>query len=199
MPRPSLSDLTPTFADQASKATNPQLAIEALRNLVAKESQEATRTNAIRQRAFAERVAELMRRYTNQQLTSAEVIAELISLAREAVAEPKRGEQFAPPLSDDELAFYDAVAENESAVQVQGEGVLADIARELVTVMQRDIRTDWAYRDDVKAKLRSSIKRLLAKHGYPPDKRPEAIKLVLDQMETLAPRFIENKYSDEKS
>ncbi|MGH4015391.1 MAG: type I restriction enzyme endonuclease domain-containing protein [Pseudonocardiaceae bacterium] len=81
------------------------------------------------------------------------------------------------------------MAQNESAVAEQGEDILAQIARELVTVMRRDVRTDWTVRDDVRAKLRSSIKRLLVKHRYPPDKQPGAIKLVLEQMEALAPRY----------
>jgi type I restriction enzyme R subunit len=78
------------------------------------------------------------------------------------------------------------VASNESAVEVQGEGVLADIARELVSVMPRDVRTDWTVRLDIRAKLRYSIKRLLVRFGYPPDKQPEAIKLVMEQMESMA-------------
>lgn len=129
-------------------------------------------------------------RYTNQQLTSAEVIAELIELAKEVAAEGNRGAHFLPPLTSDELAFYDAVAANESAVEVQGEDILAQIARELVAVMRRDIKTDWTVRDDVRAKLRSSIKRLLVKHKYPPDKQPEAIRLVIEQMESMAPRMV---------
>jgi type I restriction enzyme R subunit len=83
------------------------------------------------------------------------------------------------------------VASNESAVEVQSEGKLAEIARQLVGVMQRDVRTDWTVRDDVRAKLRSSIKRLLVINGYPPDKQPGAIKLVMEQMESMAPRFAE--------
>ena len=74
-----------------------------------------------------------------------------------------------------------------------GEGVLADIARELVAIMRRDIRTDWTVREDVRAKLRTSIKRLLIKHGYPPDEQPAAIKLVLEQMEAMAPRFAQTR------
>jgi type I restriction enzyme, R subunit len=81
------------------------------------------------------------------------------------------------------------VATNGSAVEIQGEDVLAQIARELVAVMRRDIKTDWTVRDDVRAKLRSSIKRLLVKHKYPPDKQPEAIRLVIEQMESMAPRM----------
>lgn len=125
----------------------------------------------------------------NQQLTSAEVIAELVELAREVAAELERGGRFTPPLSDDELAFYDAVSTNESAVRLQGEDVLAQIARDLVGIMQRDVKTDWTVRDDVRAKLRSSIKRLLVRYKYPPDKQPEAIRLVIEQMEALAPHY----------
>lgn len=129
-----------------------------------------------------------MNRYTNQQLTSAEVIAELIELAKEVGAESDRGNRFAPPLDSDELAFYDAVASNESAIEVQGEDVLAQIARELVEVMSRDVKTDWTVRDDVRPELRSSIKRLLVKYKYPPDKQPAGIGLVIEQMESMAPR-----------
>jgi len=189
MPKPTLSDLTPDFAAKTQQATNPHLAIEALRKLLNEESTKATRNNVVRQRSFSERLTELMNKYTNQRLTSAEVIAELIDMAREGAAEASRGARFSPPLNSDELAFYDAVAQNESAVVQQGEDVLAKIARELVAVMRRDVRTDWTVRDDVRAKLRSSIKRLLVSHGYPPDKQPAAIKLVLEQMESIAPRY----------
>jgi type I restriction enzyme, R subunit len=129
---------------------------------------------------------ELMRKYTNQQLTAAEIIAELIAMAKDVSADASRGNDFAPPLNDDELAFYDAVAQNESAVTEMGSGQLADIARDLVSSLRRDVTTDWVSRDDVRAKLRSTIKRLLAKHGYPPDAQQDAIDLVIRQMETFA-------------
>lgn len=189
MPKPSLDDLTPEFIAKTQKARNPQLAIEALRKLVAEESAKSTKHNTIRQRAFSERITDLMIKYTNQQLTSAEVIAELVALAKEVAAEANRGQHFSPPLDQDELAFYDAVALNESAVKGQGEDMLAEIARQLVTVMRRDVRTDWTVREDVRAKLRSSVKRLLILNGYPPDKQPEAIKLVIEQMEDMARSF----------
>ena len=134
-----------------------------------------------------------MRKHTNQQLTSAEVIAELIALARDVVAEASRGTLFTPPRDADQLAFYDAVATNDAAVDVMGEGILAGIARELVEVMRRDIRTDWTVRDDVRAKLRTSIKRLLVRHGYPPDEQPAAVTLVMQQMEAMAPRYAERR------
>ncbi|WP_006246056.1 type I restriction endonuclease subunit R [Mycolicibacterium tusciae] len=191
LPKPSLSELGPEFEAKATSSNNPHLAIEALRAVITEEAARATKNNLVRQRAFSERVSELMRRYTNQQLTSAEVIAELVEMAKEVAAEGNRGTAFTPPLTHDELAFYDAVAQNESAVEFQGEDVLAQIARELVGVMQRDTKTDWTVRDDVRAKLRSSIKRLLVKYKYPPDRQPAAIKLVIEQMEDMAPRFAE--------
>ncbi|MGB2919748.1 MAG: type I restriction endonuclease subunit R [Mycobacterium sp.] len=192
LPKPSLSDLSPEFEATAAAASNPHLAIEALRAVITEEAVRATKSNVVRQRAFSERLTNLMRRYTNQQLTSAEVIAELIEMAKEVAAEGNRGAHFSPPLSHDELAFYDAVAQNESAVEVQGEDVLAQIARDLVGVMQRDTKTDWTVRDDVRAKLRSSIKRLLVKYKYPPDKQLAAIKLVIEQMEVLAPGYAQS-------
>ena len=186
MPTPRLSDLNVEFIAAAKQAKHPHLAIEALRKLISEESARATGHNVVRRRAFCARLTEVMNRYTNQQLTSAEVIAELIEMAKEVAAEADRGRRFTPPLTFDELAFYDAVSQNESAVWEQGEGVPAQIARDLVSVMRRDIRTDWTVREDVKAKLRSPIKRLLVRHGYPPDQQPAAIKLIIEQMETLA-------------
>ncbi len=193
MPKPALDDLSANFISKTQQARNPQLAIEALRKLLTEESKRSTQNNLVRQRAFSERISELMNKYTNQQLTSAEVIAELVALAREVAAEAERGSRFTPALSNDELAFYDAVVQNESAVVAQGDGVLAQIARDLVAVMRRDVRTDWTVRDDVRAKLRSSIKRLLVTAGYPPDKQPAAIKLVMEQMESMAPRYSEER------
>jgi len=110
-------------------------------------------------------------------------------------AEGNRGASFTPELSTDELAFYDAVTANESAVQLQGEDVLAQIARDLVGIMRRDVKTDWTVRDDVRAKLRSSIKRLLVRSKYPPDKQPEAIRLVIEQMEAIAPHYVAQRAS----
>lgn len=193
LPRLSLDDLGADFLAKAQASPNAHLAIEALRKSITEAGAAATRGNVIRQRAFSERIVEIMNRYTNQQLTAAEVIAELVAMAKDVAAEAARGSNFSPPLSNDELAFYDAVATNESAVVVQGGDVLAQIARELVAVMRRDVRTDWTVRDDVRAKLRSSIKRLLVKYKYPPDKQPEAIKLVLEQMEAMAPRYAEDR------
>jgi type I restriction enzyme R subunit len=193
LPRMSLAELTPTAMDAmraaAKHADRAHLAIEQIRNLLMSEAGSMVAGSLVRGRAFSERIDELMRRYTNQQLTAAEVMAALIELAQEVTADAARGAKFTPPLGDDELAVFDALEANDSARLLQGEDTLAQIARELVAVMRRDIRTDWTVRDDVKAKLRSSIKRLLVKYDYPPDQQQGAISLVMEQMEALAPRY----------
>ena len=148
-----MSDLTPEFLKRAQRSTNTHLAIEAPRNTGLQESARVTRNNLVRERAFSERVTELMNRYANAQLTAAEVIAELVALARDVAAEARRGERFDPPLDTDELAVFDAIAGNESAVGVISTDVLAQIARELVATMQRDVKTDWTIRDDGRAKF----------------------------------------------
>jgi type I restriction enzyme R subunit len=186
IPRPDLSHLDAAFIEKVQQSQHPQLAIEALRQLIEQEMRRVTRHNIVRRQSFADRLLELMRKYTNQHLTAAEIIAELVAVAREVSADADRGEQFVPALTSDELAFYDAVAQNESAVTEMGTGMLADIARDLVKSLRRDVTTDWVSRDDVRAKLRSTIKRLLAKHGYPPDAQPAATELVIRQMETFA-------------
>ena len=190
--RPDLSHLDEAFIARMREQRNPHLAIEALRRLVEQEMRQVTRHNIVAQQSFSERLAELMRKYTNQNLTAAQIIAELVALAREVSADARRGEHFAPPLNNDELAFYDAVAQNESAVSGMGATVLADIARDLVRTLRRDVTTDWVSRDDVRAKIRSTIKRLLAKWGYPPDQQQNATDLVLRQMETFADEWSPN-------
>jgi type I restriction enzyme R subunit len=181
-----LSHLDAAFIEKVQASRHPQLAIEALRQLIEQEMRRVTRHNIVRRQSFADRLLELMRKYTNQHLTAAEIIAELVAVAREVSADADRGSQFVPALTGDELAFYDAVAQNESAVTEMGSGILADIARDLVRSLRRDVTTDWVSRDDVRAKLRSTIKRLLARQGYPPDAQPGATELVLRQMETFA-------------
>ncbi|WP_276698959.1 type I restriction endonuclease subunit R [Propionibacterium acidifaciens] len=191
LPRPTIQDLDAQTLEQMSRGPSPHLAVEALRDLLVKEAEAVTRNNVVRRKAFSERINELMIRYTNQQITAADVIYELGRLAEEVRGEADRGKAFDPPLSHDELAFYDAVSQNDSAVLAQGTDVLAQIARELVAVMRRDTRTDWTRRPDVQAKLRASVRRLLRRHHYPPDKQSSAVELVIEQMETLAPGYAE--------
>lgn len=186
---PDLQYLTPEWVRDAQSESKVHLAIEALKASLQDEVRRSTATNQVRSKQFSQRINDLMIKYTNQQLTAAEVLAAMAELARDAVAESNRGATFDPPLSDDELAFYDVVHQNEAAVDVMGDDVLAQIARDLVATMRRDTRVDWTVREDVRAKLRTSIKRLLRKYGYPPDQQPAAIAEVMSQMESMAPRF----------
>ena len=189
---PNLQDLDIEALNlNAKNDSETALLIDALRRDLLQESRAATGNNEVRAKQFSERIRELMNRYTNQQLTSAEIIAELIELSKQIVAENKRGESFTPPLSNDELAFYDVVVSNGSTDEVLGDDVIAQIARDLVETLRRDAKTDWTVRDDVRAKLRRSIKSLLRKHGYPIEKRNEAVVLVFEQMERFAPRWSE--------
>jgi type I restriction enzyme R subunit len=184
--RPDLSHLDEAYVKRMQEAKNPALAIEALRRLVQQEMRKVTKHNIVRQESFSDRLLALMRKYTNQNLTAAEIIAELVAMAKEVSADADRGKRFTPELTPDELAFYDAVAAKDSVKAVMGEGTLADIARALVKAVRKNLSTDWTARDDVQAKLRSTIKRLLAIHGYPPDEEKDAIDKVIRQLETFA-------------
>jgi len=184
---PDFNDLTPAALAQAQRSSNPHLAIEALRDAILTEAARAAGASLVRQRAFSERLSDVMLRYTNSQLTAAEVLFELFEMAKDLAAEARRGEQFDPPLGRDELATYDAIADNASALDVLGQDVLADIARQLVTMMRADVKTDWTVRDDVRASLRAKIRRLLRRYKYPPDQAEGAVKQVIEQMELLAP------------
>jgi type I restriction enzyme R subunit len=184
--KPDLSHLDEAYLAKLRASKTPNLAIEALRRAIEQTMRAVTKHNVVRQRSFSERLVDLMNQYRNQHLTAAEILAELVAVAHEVSADGDRGKQFSPPLAIDELAFYDAVAQNESAVAEMGTGKLADIARDLVATVRRQVTVDWTSRDDVRAKLRTIIKRLLAKHGYPPDAEKAAIELVIAQMETFA-------------
>ncbi len=184
--RPDLARLTPEALEAIRKVERPHMAIEALRAALRADADAVTGGNIARERQFSQRLAELRNRYLNSQLTAAEIIEELIRMAKDIAAEARRGEQFDPPLGRRELATYDALASNESADLIMGQDTLARIARELVEVVRRDVKTDWTVREDVRAKLRASIKRLLVKYDYPPDQQQDAISRVIEQMELFA-------------
>jgi type I restriction enzyme R subunit len=125
-----------------------------------------------------------MNAYTNRSLTAAEVIAELVELAKEMKIERERGATLG--LRDDELAFYDAVCQNDSAVMELGDDVLKKIAHDLVEVVRANATVDWDKKEQVRASLRRHIRRLLTKYHYPPDKQDAAVQLVMQQAEVLA-------------
>lgn len=138
-------------------------------------------------RLFAEMLERTLRRYQSRAIETAQVIEELIGLAKEMREADRRGERLG--LTDDEVAFYDALETNDSAVAVLGDAALRDIARELVRTVRRNLTIDWTLRENVRAQLRVIVKRILRKHGYPPDKQEKATQTVLEQAEQLSERW----------
>ena len=182
--RPELSAIDDEFAKRASNDKHPNVQIELLRRLLAGEVRDIGKRNAVLERRFSEMLERAMKSYTNRSLTAAEVIAELVKMAKELKAEHDRGGRLG--LRDDELAFYDAVCQNDSAVMELGDDVLKAISRELVDVVRRNATIDWDKKEQVRASLRRHVRRLLTKHDYPPDKQESAVQLVLRQAELLA-------------
>jgi type I restriction enzyme R subunit len=184
--RLDITELNEAAIGRLENSETPHLAVEALRRLIQQKMREVTKHNIVRQESFSARLEDLMTRYMRQQLTSAQLIAELVAMAKDVSADARRGQKFDPPLNHAELAFYDAVARNGIAAAVMGTDTLAEIARELVKSIQSSITVDWFSREPVRAKLRSHIRRLLARYDYPPDQERAAVELVIRQMETFA-------------
>ena len=160
------------------------LAVELLRKLLKGELASRRRKNVVQARSFAEMLENTIRRYQNRAIEAAQVIEELIALAKEMREAKARGEKLG--LSDDELSFYDALETNDSAVKVLGDATLRAIAQELVLTVRANVTIDWTIRENVRAQLRVLVKRILRKYGYPPDKQEKATQTVLEQAEQLS-------------
>ncbi len=182
--KPDISILSEEFLAEVRGMKGLNLAVELLRKLLKGELAVRRRKNVVQARSFAEMLEQTVRRYANRAVEAAQVIEELIQLAREMREANARGEALG--LSEDELAFYDALETNDSAVRVLGDETLRDIARELVETVRRNVRIDWTLRENVRANLRRLVKRILRKHGYPPDKQERATRTVLEQAEVLS-------------
>ena len=182
--KPDVSILSEEFLREVRGMGRRNLAVELLERLLKGELATRRRKNLVQARSFAEMLEETIRRYQNRAVEAAQVIDELIGLAREMREANARGERLG--LSDDELAFYDALGVNDSAVQVLGDETLRDIARELVETVRRNVTIDWTLRENVRANLRRLVKRVLRKHGYPPDKQESATRTVIEQAEILS-------------
>ena len=182
--RPDVSILSEDFLAEVRDMPQRNLAVELLRKLLTGELATRRRKNVVQARSFAEMLEQTIHRYQNRAVEAAQVIEELIALARELQAASARGEALG--LSDDELAFYDALGVNDSAVQVLGDETLRDIARELVQKVRSNVTIDWTLRENVRANLRRLVKRVLRKHGYPPDKQESATRTVLEQAAVLS-------------
>ena len=182
--KPDISVLSEEFLAEVRGMPHRNLAVELLEKLLKGEVATRRRKNVVQARSFAEMLEKTLRRYQNRAIEAAQVIEELIALARDMREANARGEQLG--LSEDELAFYDALETNDSAVQVLGDETLRDIARELVDTVQGNVTIDWTMRENVRANLRRLVRRILRKHGYPPDKQEKATLTVLEQAEVLS-------------
>ncbi len=182
--KPDISILSDEFLADVRDMPHRNLAVELLQKLLKGEIRTRSRRNVVQARSFAEMLDQAVRKYQARAIETAQVIDELIQLAREMRDAGARGEKLG--LSDDELAFYDALETNDSAVKVLGEPTLKKIARELVETVRKNVTIDWTVRENVRAQLRVFVKRILRKYGYPPDKQEKATQTVLEQAEVLS-------------
>ena len=164
------------------------LALEALRKLLNDGIRSRSKTNVVQTKAFSERLEDAVARYHANAITTAEVLKELIQLAKDIREARQRGEESG--LSDEEIAFYDALAQNESAVQMMGDEKLCLIAQELLTSLRENVSVDWAHRESARARMRVLVRRILRKYGYPPDLQDSAVQTVLQQAEALSSEWV---------
>jgi type I restriction enzyme, R subunit len=187
--KPDISILSDEFLAEVRGLPQRNLAVELLQKLLKGEIRTRAKRNVVQARSFAELLEQAVRKYQNRAIETAQVIEELIQLAKEMKAADARGESLG--LSEDELAFYDALETNDSAVKVLGEPTLQAIARELVETVRKNVTIDWTLRDNVRAQLRVLVKRILRKYGYPPDKQEKATATVLEQAEVIMADLME--------
>jgi len=181
--KPDISILSDEFLAEVRGLKHKNVAAELLAKLLRDEIKGRARRNLVQSRAFSEMLKKALNAYHNRAIATQEIIEELIRLAKEMREAVNRGADLG--LSDDEIAFYDALAMNESAVQVMGVDELKVIAVELVTAVRKSVTIDWTVRESARAKIRVMVRRILKKHGYPPDLREEATRTVLEQAELL--------------
>jgi type I restriction enzyme R subunit len=184
MEQPDLSLIDEDFIDKFRHSDRPNLQIEMLKRLLADEIKAVGKRNMVAERAFSDMLAGSVLRYQNRALDAAAVVAELVELAKQLKHEHERGAELG--LREDEVAFYDAICQNDSAVLEMGDELLKKIARDLVESVRRNATIDWSEKEQVRARMRAAIRRLLIRYGYPPDKQPAAIELVMGQAEVLA-------------
>ncbi len=182
--RPDISILSDEFLAEMRDLEKKNLAVEALRKLLNGQVHSQSKRNVIQARAFSERLEAAITRYHNNAVTTVEVLEELIRLAEDIRSARERGEESG--LSDEEIAFYDALADNASARDLLGEPALRVIAHELVQDIRKNITVDWAHRESARADIRRRVKRILRRFGYPPDLQDAAVQNVLQQAEALS-------------
>jgi type I restriction enzyme, R subunit len=180
---PDISILSDEFLAEVKELPHRNLAFEVLKKLLNDEIKARSKKNLVQSRLFSQMLEETIRKYQNRSIETARVIQELIDLAKDMREASARGEKLG--FTDEELAFYDALEVNDSAVKVLGDETLKTIARELVDAVHKNTTIDWTVKESVKAKLRTMVKRILRKYGYPPDKQEKATQTVLEQAELL--------------
>ena len=186
---PDISILSEDFLAELQQMKRQNLALEALKKLLNDGIRSRSKTNVVETKGFTERLEHAVARYHANAITTAEVLQELIELAKDIRAARARGEDSG--LSDDEIAFYDALAENSSAVEIMGNDQLKLIAHELLESLKANVSVDWAHRENARARLRVLVKRILKKYGYPPDLQDQAVQTVLQQAEALSSQWAE--------
>jgi type I restriction enzyme R subunit len=189
MKKPDISILSDDFLEEIKGMQHKNLAFELLKKLLNDEIKVRSRKNLVQSKSFADMLEKAIRRYQNKSIETARVIEELIKLARDMREANKRGEKL--NLTEDELAFYDALEVNDSAVKVLGDETLRTIARELADTIRNNVTIDWTLRESVQARLRINVKRVLKKYGYPPDKQKKATETVLEQATLIAKDWAE--------
>jgi type I restriction enzyme R subunit len=181
--KPDISILSDEFLAEVQRLPQRNLALELLKKLINDEIRTRLKKNVVLAHSFAEMLEQAVRKYQNRAIEAAQVIEELIRLAKDIRKAQSRGQEMG--LSDDEVAFYDALAENESARQVMGDEKLRFLAQELVDRVRQRVTIDWQVRENARAQIRVLVKRILRKYGYPPDMQQRATELVLEQAEVL--------------
>ena len=188
LPKPDISILSDGFLAEVRGLKHKNVAAELLEKLLKDELKVRSKRNLVQSQLFSEKLKKTLNAYHNRAISTMEVIEELIKLAKELDAATKRGEDLG--LTDDEIAFYDALAANESAVRAMGDDKLKVIAAELISQVRKSATIDWTLRDGARAKMRVMVKRILNKYGYPPDLQEEAVKTVLQQAELLCAEWV---------
>jgi type I restriction enzyme R subunit len=186
--KPDIGILSPQFLAEVRGLKHKNVAAALLEKLLKDELKVRSKKNLVQSQLFSEKLKKTLNAYHNRAISTQEVIEELIKLAKEMDAATKRGEDLG--LTDDEVAFYDALAVNESAVKAMGDDKLKLIAAELITQVKKSVTIDWTLREGARAKIRVMVKRILNKYGYPPDLQEEAVKTVLQQAELLCAEWV---------
>src|SRR5208283_2482165 len=189
--KPNISILDEDFLAEVKSLPQKNLAFETLKRLLADEIRFRQKKNLIQARSFEDLLDKSIRAYTNKSIETAQVIQQLIDLARKMREEQNRGKKL--NLSEDEVAFYDALADHPGVKEAMADETLKTIARELVQTVRKNVSIDWTLRDSVQAKLRVMVKHVLKKYGYPPDKQQKATDTVLDQAKLLCKDWAETQ------